>query len=98
MSKKLDKFLFLDGADSIYSAKVDRTMNNGKTTLFHSRHGNWANLVKGKSAVVLKEDGNGVDVKFKNDGPSFRLDYSQFVELQMALDAHSWSTYKKAKL
>ena len=54
--------------------------------LYHSELDRyWTEKVKGKEAISLRDDGNGVDVYF-NESKTIRLNYSQVVELRAILN------------
>lgn len=73
--------------DSMYDGTLDaKNINDTHVVLRHSTvDGKWTEKVNGKTAVELRDNGNGVVVQFKN-GVEFALDYSQVVELRALLN------------
>lgn len=88
------KYLFLSsstGDTSIYSIGFTPCENaygksGGKrfALFFSKKDSRWNPKARGKAAVRVYDDGNGLDVSIP-DGPSFRLDYAQAQELRIAL-------------
>jgi len=75
-----------DGESRMYDIGVvhDET-NNQKISMSYSQiDGGWTSLVRGKVAVKLKDNGDGVKIKFDN-GRKIKLDYDQIETLSMLL-------------
>lgn len=61
-------------------------VKDSNVLLRYSNSPYWTDLVAGKKAAILKNDGNGIDILMKN--LKIRLDYSQFIYLKHLMDLH----------
>ena len=75
-----------DGSKNLYEFETIRNdMNDGKVVMrFYENDVGWTDLVRGKNAATLKDNGDGVTIKFWG-GDKIKLDYSQLQELAMLL-------------
>jgi hypothetical protein len=94
------KGILIEREGNIYSFKSDDTINHGYVKLFYSRLDRLlTSKCRGKLAAKLLDDGNGVDVSFR-EGLKFRLDYCQQVELYWLLKEsliHTDQPYRYSK-
>lgn len=95
-----------DGDVSLYQAQVtNNEINNQRIKLsFHKDDTHWTETIRGKTAVKLHDNGNGVKIKFRDRDP-IELDYSEVSEMYMLLSYYQQNsgfskfipTYKKFK-
>lgn len=78
---------------SIYDMETTRKYyNDGKVVMRYSPlDAGWSPHVRGQVAAKLKDNGNGVKIKF-DDGTKIKLDYSQVQELYILLDYYNYDS------
>lgn len=96
-----------DGNITLYHVQVtNNEVNNQQIKLsFHKDDVHWTEKVRGKTAVKLHDDGNGVKIKFQDRKNHIELDYSEVDEMYMLLSYYQQNsgfskfipTYKKFK-
>ena len=87
------KFICAIG-DSLYEGSVTPTETVVECCKYDNK---WTKLAFSKTPVRISDDGNGLDVYF-SDGKTIRLDYSQAVELRLALHLNATTSGKPATL
>ena len=96
--KTAEKYVMIersfDGTSSTYEVEAEKhNRNDVRIKLkFAADDPEWTDSVRGKTAVKLKDNGNGVKITFRNWLPDIRkvifLDYSELVELKMLIEAY----------
>jgi hypothetical protein len=69
-----------------FTLTIKREMNNSDYALVASGSA-WSPKYQGATAAAMHDDGNGLDVTL-HEGPSFRLDYAQIIELYLLMNEY----------
>jgi len=81
----MSKTLALVGKDAIYDV-----INEGDDihVIYSEFDSSWTDKVKGKEAVRIHNNGNGVSIKFADKKKPIRLDYCQLCQLDILLQSY----------
>lgn len=99
MKQKYDKKYVVSFTGQVeYTAKVREDLNDQRVAIFYSlMNPQWTSAVRGKLALSVESDGNGVTVHLTY-GNEIRLDYCEVEQLRAALNLISDSPQKVYEL
>jgi hypothetical protein len=87
----MTNLIYIEESDITDTSSMYEFVESGDEIImkFYENDSQWAEHVRGKKAVTMKDTGDGVNIKFRNSKSKIELDYSQLVELMMLLKFHN---------